>query len=214
MATFKKAKNFRKTISDVNKKIATDLLKRGINQQRKPFKFSDISSNIFYEEYVKEFYKIFSESEEISGYEMQLTSTIENPSFCKVNKAPSFTISIYDICFIRVTPNERDGIHISRVEVLDEARGKGLGSILLKLFIKLVLNVESNLKETGVIDKLPAIDLDVLSNSGSISVNINKTIALYERFGFKVARCLNAQHVEMEIDYNTLTKQHNKNYGY
>lgn len=213
MATFKKAKNFRKTISDVNKKIATDLLKRGINQQRKPFKFSDISSNIFYEEYVKEFYKVFSESEKISGYEMQLQSTIENPNYCQVNRAPSFTISICDICFIRVTPNERGGIHISRVEVLDKARGKGLGSILLKLFIKLVLNVENNLKEVGLIDNFPVIDLDVLSNSGNTSVNISKTIALYERFGFKVVRCHNVQHYEMEIDYNTLIKQHNKNYG-
>lgn len=186
MSTFTKGK-VKKRISGENKMMELELRKQGFN---KPFKFSTTYTNSLFSEFKKEFNRIHGDSEYIKGEEYDINSLVDMGHYCSVIKSPSFVISIGN-SYLRITINKNGGLHLSRIQVDEHLRGKGLGSILLGIFTNLTFTATSNLGISGELKKAPIIDLEVTSSVGlkgvnAVYVNIDKVVSLYEKFGFRV----------------------------
>ena len=186
MSTFTKGK-VKKRISDENKMMELELRKQGFN---KPFKFSTSYTNSLFIEFIKEFNRIHGDSENIKGEEYKINSIVDMGHYYSVIKSPSFTINVMN-SYLRVTINKKGGLHLSRLQVDEHLRGKGLGSILLGIFTNLTFTATSNLVISGELKKVPIIDLEVTSSVGlkgvnQVNVNIDKSVSLYEKFGFRV----------------------------
>jgi GNAT superfamily N-acetyltransferase len=195
MATFK-TRAFRTSKLKENRGLEKELRKSG-RFNSKPFQFQSIKSNILFEKVVELFKENFNDDNMIIGEEQPIISIVENSSTYSHISSPSFVISIGN-SWLRITPNKFGGLHLSRLQVDENFRGKGIGSFLLSVFSKLILNSVSLLQEDGF--NIPFIDLEVLNYVGNgIEVDVKRTISLYEKFGFRVIK--NSPSItKMELD--------------
>jgi len=202
MATFK-TRAFRSSKLKVNKGLEKELRKSG-RFNSKPFQFQSIKSNILFEKLVEVFKGNFNDDNMIIGEEQPIISIVENSSTYSHISSPSFVISIGN-SWLRITPNKFGGLHLSRLQVDENFRGKGIGSFLLSIFSKLLLNsVSLLLQEDGF--NIPVIDLEVLNYVGNgIEVDVKRAISLYEKFGFRVIK--NSPSItKMELDIMEISR--------
>ncbi len=202
MATFK-TRAFRTSKLKENRGLEKELRKSG-RFNSKPFQFQSIKSNILFEKLVEVFKGNFNDDNMIIGEEQPIISIVENSSTYSHISSPSFVISIGN-SWLRITPNKFGGLHLSRLQVDENFRGKGIGSFLLSIFSKLLLkSVSLLLQEDGF--NIPVIDLEVLNYVGNgIEVDVKRAISLYEKFGFRVIK--NSPSItKMELDIMELDR--------
>lgn len=200
MATFK-TRAFRTSKLKENKIIEKRLRKSG-RFDSKPMIFSSVKSNILFEKLLEVFKLNFNSNDNIKGKEQEINSVVENGSVYTITTSPSFVISIGG-SWLRITPNKFQGLHISRLEVVEFMRGMGIGSLLLSTFSKLLLKSICKLMEDDInyLNNLPIIDLEVLNYVGNgVKVDVDRTVSLYEKFGFSVVENRhNYKRMEMNI---------------
>jgi GNAT superfamily N-acetyltransferase len=202
MATFK-TRAFRTSKLKENRGLEKELRKSG-RFNSKPFQFQSIKSNILFEKLVEVFKGNFNDDNMIIGEEQPIISIVENSSTYSHISSPSFVISIGN-SWLRITPNKFGGLHLSRLQVDENFRGKGIGSFLLSIFSKLLLkSVSLLLQEDGF--NIPVIDLEVLNYVGNgIEVDVKRAISLYEKFGFRVIK--NSPSItKMELDIMEISR--------
>jgi GNAT superfamily N-acetyltransferase len=202
MATFK-TRAFRTSKLKENRGLEKELRKSG-RFNSKPFQFQSIKSNILFEKLVEVFKGNFNDDNMIIGEEQPIISIVENSSTYSHISSTSFVISIGN-SWLRITPNKFGGLHLSRLQVDENFRGKGIGSFLLSIFSKLLLNsVSLLLQEDGF--NIPVIDLEVLNYVGNgIEVDVKRAISLYEKFGFRVIK--NSPSItKMELDIMEISR--------
>jgi GNAT superfamily N-acetyltransferase len=202
MATFK-TRAFRTSKLKENRGLEKELRKSG-RFNSKPFQFQSIKSNILFEKVVELFKENFNDDNTIIGEEQPIISIVENSSTYSHISSPSFVISIGN-SWLRITPNKFGGLHLSRLQVDENFRGKGIGSFLLSIFSKLLLkSVSLLLQEDGF--NIPVIDLEVLNYVGNgIEVDVKRAISLYEKFGFRVIK--NSPSItKMELDIMEISR--------
>jgi GNAT superfamily N-acetyltransferase len=105
------------------------------------------------------------------------------------------TFSLNDGSFIRFSPDETDGIDITRVFVNKDARGKGVGKMLMGTLFSFFLLT---------IGHIPKLTLECTGSLGlginEESITIDSQIKFFEKLGFKVVYQANSHsYVKMEF---------------
>lgn len=126
----------------------------------------------------------------------------------KLHVVVSNTLDInFEFGYIRIKPNEKNGVELCSMVVYDEFRGQGKGSILLNLFRALLFDailvlVNDNV-DFGDITLTAAAHVDSynrLGQSQRFSSPMRQKLQMYTKLGFSVSKVHNAGLIDMNLN--------------
>jgi hypothetical protein len=134
--------------------------------------------------------------ESLIRYEtMEINSLVESKrDFYTLKQHPCVTLILLDGSHLRFSPDNKNGIELTRVYINDKKRRNGLGSSLMNIFLSLC---------KYALGHLPDISLECTGVVGfgeyQTNTPLNIQIKFFESFGFKVKKRNKGGYVQMEF---------------
>lgn len=139
---------------------------------------------------------------------VEFTSTMSHNKGKKVDVIVSNTLELrFDFGYIRIKPNNKNGVELCSMVVFDGFRGQGRGTTLLNLFKALLFDAMSALikddVEFGDVTLTAAANIDGLNQFGvnqRFTSPMRQKLEMYTKLGFSVSKMHNPGLVDMTLN--------------
>jgi ribosomal protein S18 acetylase RimI-like enzyme len=136
------------------------------------------------------------------SFEKQIIhNTVQYTNRLVVTESESLVFNGFGVGYFRIVPNG-DGLEMSRIQVDDAFRGRGMATLMMSQMMQIFFGVISKLKKQ-IPFKILTGDIGFKSNNWT-QVDMDVKLKLYTNFGFKINKIIE-DFVKLEFDYNSVT---------